>query len=103
MRLRILCLAAIGCVLAAGPAMAWTDQPMTQPATSSMSPVWAYPSKLNYCPAGLQPVVMGGVICCGRPTHVGYQSNTHPKRRAHKPHSGGYVATGKGYGEGYRE
>ena len=28
----------------------------------------------NYCPAGLQPVVVGGVICCGKPnTGMSYQ------------------------------
>lgn len=97
-----------GIVCAAAPALAWSEQPYTQPASNEMA-IWAYPAKANYCPAGLQPVVVGGVICCGQPTHVGYQSNNHPKlRRAHTPkpyvaYSKGYVATGKGYDEGYKE
>lgn len=28
-----------------------------------------YASKHNYCPAGSQPTVVGGVICCAQPTH----------------------------------
>ncbi len=119
MRLKTAIAAAIGSTLfAAAPAMAWSNNTYTQPASNDIA-VWAYPSKSNFCPAGLQPVVVGGVICCGQPTHVGYQSNNHPKAnpkpraykpRAHKPHAKpyvayekGYVATGKGYDEGYRE
>lgn len=98
----ILLSAAAGLVLAAAPAQAWSNRPYTQPATDTV-PVWAYPTKQNYCPAGLQPVVVGGVICCGVPTHVGYRSNNHPRRKPHAALSNGYVATGKGYGEGYRE
>ena len=35
---------------------------------------------VNYCPAGLQPISVGGVICCGRPnTHVTWnQMKQHP-------------------------
>ena len=29
--------------------------------------VYAYPSSANYCPAGLQPVTLGGAIGCGTP------------------------------------
>lgn len=102
--MRYILLSAAGLACAAAPAHAWSEWPNTQPATDTVA-VWAYPSKQNYCPAGLQPVVVGGVICCGVPTHVGYRSNNHPKPRhkAYVAHSKGYVATGKGYGEGYRE
>lgn len=27
----------------------------------------AYPASVNHCPTGYQPVVVGGVICCGKP------------------------------------
>ncbi len=40
----------------------------------------------NYCPAGLQPVSVGGVICCGTPNqHISYQQAlSHPtKKRRH--------------------
>ncbi len=88
----------------AAPALAWDGRSSARPATSHMPPIWAYPSKQNYCPAGLQPVVVGGVICCGTPTHAGYRAEDHPRpRRAQKPRAKTWVATGKGYGEGYYE
>ncbi|MDJ0631232.1 MAG: hypothetical protein QNJ44_23460 [Rhodobacter sp.] len=93
--------AAFGLALSAAPALAWSDHPMTQPASNDMA-VWAYPSKHNYCPAGLQPVVVGGVICCGEPTHVGYRQHHAPKKRrkAHKP-APTYVSYGKGSDDTY--
>ena len=85
--------ALIGASMMAAPAMAWNE---TQPATDGMA-VYAYPSAANYCPAGLQPVIVGGVICCGTATHHGYESNAHPRRsvRTHKP-AATYVSYGKG-------
>lgn len=36
--------------------------------------VYAYASKANYCPEGLQPVSLSGVICCGAPNQkLSYQ------------------------------
>lgn len=37
----------------------------------------------NYCPAGLQPVTISGVICCGTPNqHISYaQAKAHPVKR----------------------
>lgn len=29
--------------------------------------IQAYPTSVNYCQTGYQPVVLGGVICCGIP------------------------------------
>lgn len=40
----------------AGPALA--DGPKT----------YAFQADANYCPKGLQPVTMNGVICCGQPS-----------------------------------
>lgn len=82
--------AVLGATLFAAPALAWTD---TQPASNEM-PVWAYPSKHNYCPAGLQPVMVGGVVCCGTPTHHG-NPYAHPKPKHHTTH----VSYGKGSGD----
>ncbi|WP_226782516.1 hypothetical protein [Oceaniglobus trochenteri] len=71
--------------------------------------IYAYPTA-NYCPAGLQPVTIGGVICCGTPTrHQSYaRMMQHPvKKRAHKvrrvqreyiPTQKG-IPTGKGLGD----
>ena len=97
-------MAVLGLTLAASPALAWGDMGggyvnEFQPAQNEIA-IWAYPAKHNYCPAGLQPVMIGGAVCCGTPTHTGYQS--HPVHRAPAPR-GNYIATGKGYGEGYYE
>jgi len=39
------------------------------PAMANNRPVaiYSYASSENYCPAGLQPVSLNGVICCGTP------------------------------------
>jgi len=54
--------------------------------------IYPYASSQNYCPAGLQPVSINGVICCGTPnTHTSYQSamshpavHKKPRRVTHK-------------------
>ncbi|KIC51404.1 hypothetical protein RA29_02195 [Tateyamaria sp. ANG-S1] len=45
--------------------------------------IYPYHSQHNYCPAGLQPVTMDGVICCGRPNqHITYQQAlAHPVKK----------------------
>lgn len=75
--------ATTACLFAALPALADMSQP-----TQDMPSVWAYPQAENYCPAGLQPVRLGGVVCCGKPTHTGYGDAP-----AARP---SYVAYGKG-------
>ena len=55
-------------LLSATQAMAWGDMYMG-PDTAhnpNSAPIQAYHGP-NYCPAGLSPVIMGGVICCGTP------------------------------------
>lgn len=84
--------AVLGAATLAAPAMAWND---TQPATNEMA-IWAYPSKHNYCPAGLQPVMVGGVVCCGTPTHHG-NPYAHPTPAKHKPRTHAPVVQ---YGKG---
>jgi len=32
--------------------------------------IYAYAGTANYCPAGLQPVSINGVICCGEPNRA---------------------------------
>lgn len=49
--------------------------------------IYPYHAKQNFCPAGLQPVTLGGVICCGTPNQsVSYQSvMQHPAQtRSHR-------------------
>lgn len=37
--------------------------------------LYAYPASANYCPAGFQPIILNGVICCGQPnSSVSYSS-----------------------------
>lgn len=48
----------------------------------------------NYCPAGLQPVTISGVICCGTPNqHISYaQAKAHPVKRHKVKHTPVYSA-----------
>jgi hypothetical protein len=45
--------------------------------------IYAYEGTANYCPAGLQPVSINGVICCGQPNRAeSYQdAKSHPVAR----------------------
>lgn len=62
-----LSLATAALAMTAAPAMAGNY------ADGTTVPLYAYPASANYCPAGLQPVILGGVICCGVPnTHTSY-------------------------------
>lgn len=57
------------------------------PAQVSAEPkIYAYPSSANFCPAGLQPITISGVICCGTPnTSTSYQQMmAHPAPKKHK-------------------
>lgn len=67
-----------------------TALPQAAAAGSDMK-IYPYASSANYCPAGLQPVTISGVICCGTPnTQMSYQSvMAHPvarKKHHHKAH-----------------
>ena len=59
---------------------------MAAPAAADAK-LFPYPASANYCPQGLQPIQMGGVICCGVPnqqvTYSQYQA--HPVRRTYQP------------------
>ena len=37
------------------------------PAMADGMRLYPVPTSVNYCPAGLQPITINGVICCGRP------------------------------------
>lgn len=100
--LRNVSAAALGLVFAAVPALA----DMTQPFQSDVA-IWAYPQAETYCPSGLQPIRLGGVVCCGKPTHTGYaeppaQVHKNAYRKAHVAYGKGaddYVAYSKSPGE----
>ncbi|MGH1423520.1 MAG: hypothetical protein ACRBBU_02245 [Pseudooceanicola sp.] len=53
------------------------------PAMAQEAKLYPYKASANYCPAGLQPVVLGGVVCCGTPNQsVSYSSmKAHPTGR----------------------
>ncbi|PIE13133.1 MAG: hypothetical protein CSA70_07290 [Rhodobacterales bacterium] len=41
--------------------------------------IYAYGGTANYCPSGLQPITLDGVICCGTPN----QSMSYQQVKAH--------------------
>ena len=58
MRIRAALLAGFGLTLmGAAPAMADAK-------------IYPHHAKANYCPAGLQPITISGVICCGTPNQT---------------------------------
>nr|WP_309502058.1 hypothetical protein [uncultured Roseovarius sp.] len=57
------------------------------PAAADGPTLYPYAAKENYCPAGLQPIALNGVICCGQPTtNVTYQQVMKHPRPAKKRH-----------------
>lgn len=79
---------AVALTLSASGAFAWNDA-YTGDATADTSRqplVQAWPQG-NYCPAGKQPVILGGVICCGVPTAGAYYDPS-PAMRGHKAKPG---------------
>jgi hypothetical protein len=60
---------------------------MAAPAAADAK-LFPYPASANYCPAGLQPIQLGGVICCGVPnqsvTYSQYQAHPAPTRRVYR-------------------
>ena len=63
-------------------AIAATAALIAAPAAAEGVKLYPYATNVNYCPAGLQPIVVAGVICCGQPnTHMSYQQvMRHPVR-----------------------
>ncbi|WP_245776406.1 hypothetical protein [Thalassovita taeanensis] len=53
------------------------------PAVAMDAKIYPYASNVNYCPAGLQPVQIDGVISCGTPNQlISYQAiMAHPVSR----------------------
>jgi len=75
--------AAAALAISASQALAWNDA-CTGDATADLSGqplIRAYPVA-NHCPAGRQPVIMGGVISCGVPTAGPYSTPSDPAPRA---------------------
>ncbi len=64
---------AIGAALTAATVSGWTMPVQAQPK------VYAVPTSVNYCPAGLRPITIDGAICCGTPN----QSMSYEQMKAH--------------------
>ncbi|WP_323763539.1 hypothetical protein [Marinovum sp.] len=79
--------------LGASPALAWGDMYTGDGTTrAGQNLVFPYPGVANYCPAGLQPVLANGEICCGKPNTTAAYHNAPGKRhvvrqRSHAPKS----------------
>ncbi|MFZ7091951.1 hypothetical protein [Primorskyibacter sp. 2E233] len=75
---------AVGFALTGGAAFAWGDMYMgdatNDPNSNFLMHSYNAP---NMCPAGLQPVTMGGVVCCGVPNAGPYVNR--PGKAAYKP------------------
>ncbi|MBK46242.1 MAG: hypothetical protein CMN20_13265 [Roseovarius sp.] len=61
---------------------------LASPAVAGPPGIFAYESRANFCPAGLQPVTLDGVICCGTPNQAQsyQQAMRHPV--THRVHVG---------------
>jgi len=47
------------------------------PALANGPAIYPYATSANYCPGGLQPITINGVICCGKPNQsMTYQQAT---------------------------
>lgn len=53
---------------------------------SAQPRIYPYHSSENFCPAGMQPVTMDGVICCGKPnqSHSYQAMMAHPVKKKHR-------------------
>lgn len=61
---------------------------LTAMPASALPRIYAYATTANYCPAGLQPISINGVVCCGQPNQsITYQqAMSHPVvRRQYRP------------------
>lgn len=61
------------------------------PAMAMDAKIYPYHGE-NFCPAGLQPITISGVVCCGQPNqNISYQqakmtaAPRHKVRRSYKP------------------
>lgn len=84
--------------LSAAPALAWDDSYKGDATHNPNSNVLMHsvPNVENNCPTGLQPVMMGGVICCGEPNAGPYVNRAGgSKRYVGKTHRHAYAPVGE--------
>lgn len=79
---------AVACAAAFTAGAASADGHISQPSLSGPK-IYAYETHANYCPAGLQPVTINGVICCGTPNAgITYQqAMSHPVKRTYRTYT----------------
>lgn len=72
-KMRLILAASAALAFSGSAALAWGDMYMghaeNNPNSNTLQHAYHAP---NYCPAGLQPVLAGGVICCGTPNAGAY-------------------------------
>lgn len=85
MRLTLVAAAAV-MGLSGSAAFAWGDMYMGDGTNDPNSNFLVYQyNGPNYCPQGLQPVVAGGVICCGTPNAGVYHPMPTKKKSYRQP------------------
>ncbi|MBT55674.1 MAG: hypothetical protein CMF72_20030 [Mameliella sp.] len=93
----ILTAAATAIALSATSAFAWGDMYMGDGTNDPNSNFLAHEYKAaNYCPAGLQPVLVGGVVCCGTPNAGVYYNHPGKAKRATRSYTPQMVVGEKG-------
>lgn len=85
--MRLLSAAVAAFTLSGTAAFAWGDMYMgdatNNPNSNMLQHAYHAP---NYCPAGLQPVLVGGVVCCGNANAGPYVNRAGATRKVyHKP------------------
>ena len=83
---KIFTVAATALTLSATTALAWDDAYKGVVRHNPNAEVLrnAYPSAANYCPAGLQPVLVSGEICCGTPNAGPYVNRAGGHKKVYK-------------------
>lgn len=99
MGVKLAALAAGVIALSASQALAWGDMYMGDGTNNpNGGKIFPYAAKANYCPSGLQPVMVNGVICCGSPNTAHHFYNAPGKRKKKVHHrkrvSHGYAPAG---------
>lgn len=77
--------AATALALSATSAFAWGDMYMGDATNDPNSNFLIHEYRAaNYCPAGLQPVLAGGVVCCGVPNAGPYYNRAGGHKRTYQ-------------------
>ncbi|MBP0483591.1 hypothetical protein [Sagittula salina] len=97
--MKLLLAAAAAVAFSGSAALAWGDMYMGDPTNNPNSNflMHAYNAP-NFCPAGLSPVLINGVVCCGQPNAGAYINRPGKVYRQpvyHKPAPRAYAPEGE--------